>query len=146
MMRTLRFALPVYLLLEAFVTLQAAAWLGAGRTLFLLLLGAAAGIAVLRRQRLSILTRLRRAAASGEPVLPGLVDAAGGAIAGALLIVPGFISDVAALALLIPGFRRWLARRLPAARGRASAAPRVIEGDYRPVDDPPLPAATREPR
>jgi UPF0716 protein FxsA len=144
MTQMLRFALPAYLLLEALVTLQIVAWLGAGRTLLLLLLGVAAGIAVLRREQLSILTQLRRTAAAGETVLPGLLDGAMRAVAGVLLIIPGFISDVAALILLIPGFRRWFFRRVSAPFGHSPRAPLVVEGDFRPVDDPALPAAGRE--
>ena len=68
MTRLLRFGLPAYLLLEAYVTLEIAARLGGGRTLLLLLLGVMAGFAILRREQLSILGRLRSAAASGEPV------------------------------------------------------------------------------
>jgi UPF0716 protein FxsA len=146
MTRMLRFALPAYLLLEAIVTLQVAASMGVGKTVLLLLLGVAAGIAVLRREQLSILTRLRRTVASGAPALPALLDGAARAVAGALLIVPGFISDVVALALLIPGFRRRFVRWVSAALGHDPTDPRVIEGDYRPIDDPALPAAPRERR
>jgi UPF0716 protein FxsA len=143
--RVLRWVLPACLLLEIFVTLQVAAWLGAGRTLALLLLGALAGIAILRREQLAILARLRYGAQLREPVLPGLLDGAVRAAAGILLIVPGFVSDVAALALLIPGLRRRLVRRFSAGRGHNPATP-VIDGDYRRVDDPMLPEPKREAR
>jgi UPF0716 protein FxsA len=146
MTRTLRLAVPAYLLLEALVTLQIAASLGAVRTLLLLLLGVAAGIAVLWREQLSVLSRLRRAAASREAMLPALLDGAVRAVAGALLIIPGFVSDAAALALLlVPGLRRRFVRWLAAALGHSSTDPLVIEGDYRPVDDPALPATPRKP-
>jgi UPF0716 protein FxsA len=141
--RVLRWVLPACLLLEIFVTLQVAAWLGAGRTLALLLLGALAGIAILRREQLAILARLRYGARLREPVLPALLDGAVRATAGILLIVPGFVSDVAALVLLIPGLRRRLVRRFSAGRGHNPATP-VIDGDYRRVDDPMLPEPKRE--
>jgi len=145
MTRALRFALPAYLLAEAFVTLEIAALLGAGRTLLLLLLGVAAGIAVLRREQLSILTRLRRTVASGDPVLPSLLDGAMRAIAGILLIIPGFISDIAAFGLLLPGLRRSALRRLLTILGRDPTPPIVIEADYHQIDDPTLPEVKREP-
>jgi len=144
MTQALRFALPAYLLAEAFVTLEVAALLGSGRTLLLLLLGVAAGIAVLRREQLSILTRLRRTVASGDPVLPSLLDGAMRAIAGILLIIPGFISDIAAFGLLLPGLRRSALRRLLTILGRDPTPPIVIEADYHQIDDPTLPEVKRE--
>lgn len=140
----LRFALPAYLLLETFVTLRIAASLGVGRTLLLLLLGVVAGITVLRREQLSILTRLRHTAASAEPVLPGLLDGAMRVVAAILLILPGFISDAVALALLVPWLRRRLVGHFSAAFSPGAAASVVIEGDYRRVDDRGLPQAKRE--
>ncbi len=146
MTRLLRFALPAYLVAEAFVALQLAASIGAARTLLLLLLSAAAGVWVLRREQLEILRRLRRSVMAGQPARGGLFDGAARAAAGILLIIPGFISDAAALALLVPGVRRWLARRLTAAIGANPAAPIVIEGDYHRLDDPALTKPTREAR
>jgi UPF0716 protein FxsA len=144
MTRTLRFGLPAYLLLEAYVTLQIAAWLGGGRTLLLLLLGVMAGLVVLRREQLSILARLRRTAASGERVLPNLVGGALRVAAGILLIVPGFVSDMAGLALLIPVLRRRLVAGILPVSADDPSGPTVIEGEYRRVDDPALPRAKQE--
>jgi len=60
MKRGLRFALPAYLLLEAVLTIEIASRLGTGPTLLLLLLGAVAGIAALRAERLSMFRAERR--------------------------------------------------------------------------------------
>jgi UPF0716 protein FxsA len=151
MKRALRFALsrfviPAYLALEVFVTLEVASRLGAGPTLLALLLGAAAGIAVLRTQRLSTLARLRQTIAAGEPMLPGLLDGALRAMAGVLLIIPGFISDAAAAGLLVPRLRQRLVRRLSAGLGHVpQAGPVAIEGDYRKVDETALPEPNENP-
>ena len=69
--RILRLAPPAYLLIEAFLTLTIGSWLGPGPTLLLLALGAAAGIAVLRTEQFSLLSRLRQSLAAGEPLVPG---------------------------------------------------------------------------
>ena len=136
----MRFAVAAYLLLEAFLTLAIASRLGAAPSLLLLLLGAVAGIAILRRETLTILARLRRTIAAGEPILTEALDGALCAIAGVLLIIPGFISDAAAAGLLIPRVRQFLIRRLSAAFGhRRDAGAVVIEGDYRSIDDRALP-------
>lgn len=144
MSRLLRFGLPGYLLLEAYVTLEIAARLGGGRTLLLLLLGVVAGFAVLRREQLSILGRLRSAAASGEPGLPSLLDGVLRVVAGILLIIPGFVSDAVGLTLLIPVLRRRLVAGVSPVARRDPREPTVIEGDYRRVDDPALARSKRE--
>jgi len=146
MKRILRFALPAYLLLEAFLTLTLASWLGPEQTLLVLVLGVAAGIAVLRAEQFALLTRLSRILTSGEPPLGGLLDGALRGAAGVLLIVPGVISDLFALGLLIPPLRKLLVRRLSAVLGGETTGPPVIEGDYRRVDDPALPAPRSETR
>ena len=146
MKRILQLALPAYLLFEAFLTLTLASWLGPGLTLLLLVLGVAAGIAVLRTEKLALLTRLSRILTSGEPPLGGLLDGALRGAAGVLLIMPGVISDLAAAGLLIPALRKRLVRRVSAGLGGETAAPPVIEGNYRRIDDPALPAPRSETR
>ena len=136
----LKLALTAYLLIEAFLTLAVGSWLGPGPTLLLLALGAAAGIAVLRTAQFSLLSGLRPVLASGEPLVPELLDASLRGAAGLLLIIPGFVSDLAALGLLIPQLRRGIVRRLSGGLDNEPAASVVIEGDYRRIDDP-MPAA-----
>ena len=143
--RRLRLALLAYLLIEGYATLAVAGWLGPGPTLLLLLIGAVAGGAVLRTAQFVAAVAAAPRSASGEPVLPALLGGALRVIAGILLIVPGFISDLIAAGLLIPPLRRRLIRRLSAGSdGRTAQV--VIEGDYRRVDDAALPASRREPR
>ena len=102
-------------------------------------------MAVLRTAQFALLSRLRPILASGAPLLPELLDAALRAAAGFLLIIPGFVSDVIALGLLIPQLRQRLVRRLSAGSPADPASPVVIDGDYRRIDDPALPAPKRGP-
>ncbi len=132
----LKRALTAYLLIETFLTLAVVSWLGLGPTLLLLALGTAAGIAVLRTKQFSLLSGLHHSLAAGEPLVPGLLDASLRGAAGLLLIIPGFVSDLAAFGLLIPQLRRGIVRRLWGWLDNEPAAPVVIEGDYRKVDDP----------
>ena len=136
----LKLALTAYLLIEAFLTLAVGSWLGPGPTLLLLALGAAAGISVLRTEQFSLLSGLHHSLAAGKPLVPGLLDASLRGAAGLLLIIPGFVSDLAAVGLLIPPLRRGIARRLWGRLGNEPATSVVIEGDFRRVDDP-TPAA-----
>jgi UPF0716 protein FxsA len=132
----LKIALTAYLLIEAFLALAVGSWLGPGPTLLLLALSAAAGISVLRTEQISLLSGLHHSLVVGEPLVPGLLDASLRGAAGLLLIIPGFVSDLAALGLLIPQLRRGIVRRLSGWLDTEPAAAVVIEGDYRRVDDP----------
>ena len=66
--------------------------------------------------------------------MPGLLDASLRGAAGLLLIIPGFVSDLAALGLLIPQLRRGIIRRLWDWLDNEPAASVVIEGDYHRLD------------
>jgi UPF0716 protein FxsA len=140
----LKLALTAYLLIEAFLALAVGSWLGPGPTLLLLALGAAAGISVVRTEQFSLLSGLHHSLAAGEPLVPGLLDASLRGAAGLLLIIPGFVSDLAALGLLIPQLRRGIVRRLLGWLDNEPAASVVIEGDYRRVDNPTPSARERD--
>jgi UPF0716 protein FxsA len=110
--RMLKLALTAYLLIEAFLAFAVGSWLRLGPTLLLLALGAGAGISVLRTEQFSLLSGLHHSLAAGEPLVPGLLDASPRGAAGPLLIIPGFVSDLAAIGLLIPQLRRCIVRHL----------------------------------
>jgi UPF0716 protein FxsA len=89
-------------------------WLGVLATLALVVLAGLVGAAVLRRTGLKVLTGRglgATAQSQAEAVGEGLLLA----IAGVLLIVPGFFGDIVGLILLIPqvrqGMLRFLAKR-----------------------------------
>jgi UPF0716 protein FxsA len=99
------------------------------------------GLAILQRQGQGMFERLRQSQ-QGRLVGPQLLldDMALG-LAGILLMIPGLISDFAALIVMIGPLRRRLARWLfgaspePYAPERDSSAHVTIEGQYRRVDD-----------
>jgi UPF0716 protein FxsA len=119
---------------------------------------------IISRQSLSVLRRTLQAVAEGQPPVAPVLDGLFLLLAGALLLTPGLVTDVAALLLLIPPVRRaiarvsvrWLLRRAHlrveiygAEADRAPEAPRrppgtgdgpVIEGEFERVDEnPPRP-------
>ena len=55
-------------------------------------------------------------------------------LAGILLIVPGYLTDVAGLVILSPFFRPKLSRVFNQRYGKKSSKDNVIEGDYRDND------------
>ena len=99
------------------------------------------GMAILQRQGQGMFERLRQSQ-QGRLVGPQLLldDMALG-LAGILLMIPGLISDFAALIVMIGPLRRRLARWLfgappePYAPERDAAGHVTIEGQYRRVDD-----------
>lgn len=130
--------------------------IGVLATLALVVLGAFIGSALLRLQGFLLLRRLQTSLAAGEPPAAGVIDAAAFALAGLLLIIPGFFGDLVALVLMLGPVRRWIARWIQfrlsrdgsirfgrgGGGGRQGPDPTIIEGEFTTLDeDPP-----REPR
>lgn len=105
-------------ILEIVGFIQVGDWLGAGPTIGLLALSAVVGVLLVRHQGLASLTRAQAAAARGEAPIGTVLDGFCAVLAGILLIIPGFLTDLLGLALLIRplrrGIGRWLLGRLGA--------------------------------
>src|SRR5690606_34627454 len=114
-------ALPI---IEIAIFIKVGQTIGLLPTLALVIGAAILGAVLLRQQGLSVLTRLRSNVSSGQ--LPGrsIADAMMIGLAALLLVLPGFLSDVVALALLLPPVRGWiyagLASRLTVVSASAS--------------------------
>jgi UPF0716 protein FxsA len=96
-------------------------WIGTGPTIGLLLLAAIIGVFLVRHRGLASLTRAQTASAQGQPPIGAVLDSFCEVAAGVLLIIPGFLSDLLAVALLIRPLRRVFGRLL-FARMAASTA------------------------
>jgi UPF0716 protein FxsA len=99
------------------------------------------GLAILQRQGRGMFEQLRQAQ-DGRIIGPRLlIDDMAMGFAGLLLIIPGMISDVVALIVMIGPLRRRLARVVLGPQPEAYIPERdgggheTIEGDYRRVDD-----------
>ncbi|WP_420243911.1 FxsA family protein [Roseiterribacter gracilis] len=120
-------------LLELVVLIFVGDAIGALPTLGLLLLSALIGMALLRGRGL---VRVATALAEG-PSRAAFSRATGGfadIAAGLLFLIPGFLSDLAAVALLLPPVQRWLAKTL-VPRNAGQGVPDVLEGTFVRVDD-----------
>jgi UPF0716 protein FxsA len=154
--------MPLLLLLwpvlEIWFYARVCAAIGVGDTLLLSLLTIAAGSWLIQRQNLSGLmadgSLSRRGFTGAEGSLFGRICLT---LAGILLILPGFLSDFAALVLIAPGGRAWVRRQLhkglggrafamsgfhatrqdhsPYARRDSGPNADIIEGDYERLDD-----------
>lgn len=99
--------------------------IGVFGTLGLVVLGMLAGVTLLRRQGVATLRRVQAdLAAERTPARP-LAEGAVQALAALLLIVPGFLTDLIAIALFIPPVREGLWRAI---RRRAYADPEARHG------------------
>ncbi len=138
----MRMTAAAWVLLEIAGFVLAGQALGLLATLLLAALAALAGLLLLRAAGGAALLEVRRALAMGRD--PGPAIARGGfrLVAGLLLLLPGFVSDLAALALLLPPVQRAVLRSL-AGRGRRARpptafdgpAPRLRPGPGAPVED-----------
>jgi len=147
-------------ILEIVGFIQVGDWIGAGPTIGLLLLSAMLGVFLVRHRGLASLTRAQTAAAQGQAPIGAVLDGFCEVVAGILLIIPGFLTDLLGLLLLIRPLRRGIGRWLLARMTNGAAfqvfggpgfgrpetgsgpsghpfppQPEVIDGDFREVPD-----------
>ena len=132
MARLIAFSFLLLPLVEIALFVVVGRAIGLFPTLALVILAALLGGLLLRQQGLSVISRLRQNVDAGT--LPGrtMFDAMLVGVAAVFLILPGFLSDIVALALLVPAVRGWI---FSALAGRV----RVVETttSYRRHDDEP---------
>jgi UPF0716 protein FxsA len=111
--------------------------IGIVATLALVVASSVIGAVILRDAGLLTLFRLEQR--RGDPAQV-LADGGARMLAGLLLLIPGFLTDIAALAVMAPGLRGPLARGATRAMRRsgnepAKASPTVVEGEFRRLPD-----------
>ncbi|CAL1238895.1 FxsA family protein [Candidatus Methylocalor cossyra] len=125
------------LVLELYLQVKLIGALGWLATFALLIGAGMAGLALLRAQGGLLWLDIQRGLAQGELPTRPLVEGALVAAGGALLVMPGLLSDALALLCLIPVSRRWLASFLlknaitPRPAAAESDSNLVIDGEYR---------------
>ncbi len=128
---------------EIYVLIEVGGIIGALPTVFLVVLTAVIGAALMRTQGLSTMAKVQGAVAQGELPAVALLEGALILVAGVLLLTPGFVTDTIGFLFLIPPLRvglvqGLLARQLAAhvelqARGtspRGRSSGQVIEGEF----------------
>ena len=143
---------PVTLVILVFLLAEIAAFIlvgeaiGIGATLALVLLSIIAGVLLLRREGVATLARIRAESAAGRVPGKALIEGAVLAVAALLMIVPGFITDVAGLLLFIPAVRNTIWQQMRQ-RIEVSVARQQADRPMRqPVIDLDQSAYAREPR
>lgn len=148
-MRVFLLLFLIFPVLELFVFVKVSAAIGFFPALLLIIAGSALGVLVIRVAGFATALRARESLQRGELPAQDMFQGLMLAMAGGMLLIPGFISDVLGLICLLPVTRRLLARKLgqraeaQAMRQRAfrddplnpqpgppAQRPNVIEGEY----------------
>lgn len=132
-------------IVELYVIVQVATGIGVPETILLLVTISVAGVWCAKVAGLGVLNRFQRTILEGKVPSREVIDGALVLVAGALMLFPGFLTDVVAIALLLPPTRAVvrgaLLRRIRAGGGIV----RVVRGrstqpgvwDVESWEDPP---------
>jgi len=103
-------------LIEIYFMIEVGNVLGAGLTVFMVVLTAIIGASLVRFQGFTTLARAQREMAQSRMPAVEVLEGAILLVAGAMLLLPGFFSDTIGFLMLIPPLRQWLVRRFLAKR------------------------------
>lgn len=129
-------------MIEIALFIQIGGLIGVWWTLLIVLATAIAGSYLVRTQGLRELNNLQRSFSEMEDPTEPLANGAMILFAGALLLTPGFFTDVVGLSLLVPGVRRsaylWIRSRIKIQTASTHQPPRqprdrVIDGEFEDV-------------
>jgi UPF0716 protein FxsA len=132
--------MPVLLLLllgtaiEIAVLVAIGSVIGVLPTILLVVVATIVGVALLRREGTRALMAFRSKVRSGEQPRAEMLDGVLIAVAGLLVVLPGFVSDLLAIALLFPPTRRMIRKRVErrvearAQRHRPAGQIFIVEG------------------
>lgn len=132
-------ALPIA---EIYVFVEVGSLIGAGWTVLWVVVAALVGVVLLRLHGIATLQRVQAAMMRGELPARAMFDGALLFFSAVLLIIPGFITDLLGLLLLLPPVR-WLLLRgvirraapFPPGHQPDFRRPDTIEGEFRREDD-----------
>ena len=98
--------------LEIYLLIKIGHYLGAFNTVVVVIVTGLLGASLARHEGIRTMIRVRESMNRGELPAEEMLDAVLIFIAGIVLLTPGFITDLAGIAILIPNARSWLKRRM----------------------------------
>jgi len=119
--------------LDMLATIRFARWTGIPTVLYLAV-SAIAGLALLRHERVAFRAKTLAALRGDRPLLRGQLDSARKILAALLLILPGLISDLIALVLLLLPFNLGSPLTPQPAGVSRSFSRDALDGEYRRID------------
>ena len=99
-------------IIEMYLLIEVAGYIDVWPTIGLVMLTAVVGVALLKRQGIATLTRGVQRAQQGQMPATEMAEGILLAVAGALLITPGFVTDFVGFTLLFPPSRVAIAKML----------------------------------
>lgn len=126
--------LPV---IEIALFIQVGSAIGVWNTILLCILAGIAGSIIVRYQGVSTLMAMQEVGRRGQVPLQQMFDGFCLALAGVLLVLPGFFTDILAFALLVPMLRNWLREILLKRTGfreMTTAEEEIIDAEFRRID------------
>ena len=126
-MRVLFLLFIIMPILEMVILIKVGSMIGALYTIALVLLTAIIGISLLKHQGLQTLISANQKMRTGQMPVGEIGEGLMLAVAGALLLTPGFVTDTVGFLLLTPGVRQLLIHSVVA---RLLKAGNVVEGGY----------------
>jgi len=99
-------------ILEMYLLIEVAGYIQTWPTIGLVMLTAVIGVALLKRQGVATLTRGMSRMNAGEVPAREMAEGILLAVAGALLVTPGFVTDTAGFILLFPPTRMRIAQQM----------------------------------
>lgn len=134
-------------LVEIAVLIEVGTVIGTLETVLVIVATAILGAFLLRGQGLAVLSRAQASLGRGEMPVTEVFEGLFLVIAGALLLTPGFVTDIIGFVLLVPAARRALGQRIfrhllargmdfAGLKGRfgESDEPDTVDGDFREVN------------
>ena len=140
-MRPFLLLFVLFPVLELFVFVKVSGAIGFFPALLLVILGSMLGVFVLRIAGLATALRARESLNRGELPAQTMLEGLMLALAGGLLILPGFVTDVLGLIMLLPISRRLLANKMRLRAEEAAIRQRAFADDLQSRGGP----APREP-
>jgi UPF0716 protein FxsA len=119
-------------IIEIAVFIEVGGQIGLNWTLFVVIITAVLGVNLLKQQGLQTWQNIQRQTAQGQVPALEMAAAAQLLFAGALLLTPGFVTDIVGFILMVPNIRRWIATKMIAkATIRSSTASfHTFEGEF----------------
>ena len=98
--------------IEIYLLIKIGARIGAFNTILVVILTGLVGASLARLQGIRTMTKVRESLNRGELPAEEMLDAMLIFVAGIVLLTPGFLTDIAGLAILVPNVRDWFKRWL----------------------------------
>nr|WP_279347112.1 FxsA family protein [Govania unica] len=118
--------------------------IGLWATLGLIILSMVVGLMIVRAQGLAQIVKLRSSLKkpAAKPMVASMLHSLMLAVAGILFLIPGFLTDILAILLLVPPIRTllglWMLKNMTVVSSSTTRAPLhddIIEGEFTETDD-----------